>query len=60
MPKVKNAIGAKVKSYLILYLSHNLIATEANLIKLHRQIKHNEKVCYIQDLGCHTIGQGHC
>ena len=29
---------------------------EANLIKLHRKIKHNEKVCLAQDLG--SKGQG--
>ena len=34
--------------------SHNLKTTEANLMKLHRKIKHNEKVSIIQDLGCHS------
>ena len=28
-----------------------LINMEANLMKLHRKIKHNEKVCRAQDLG---------
>ena len=33
--------------------------TEANLMKLHRKIKHNEKVCRAQDLGSYAQGQGH-
>ena len=28
-------------------------------MKLHRKIKHNEKVCDAQDLGSYTQGQGH-
>ena len=28
-------------------------------MKLHRQIKHNEKVCHTQELGYHIQGQGH-
>ena len=28
-------------------------------MKLHRKIKHNEKVCYAQDLGSYVQGQGH-
>ena len=35
-----------------------LITTEANLIKLHRKIKHNEKVCRAHDLGFYAQGQG--
>ena len=31
---------------------------EANLIKLHRKIKHNEKVCHTYDLGSYAQGQG--
>ena len=33
--------------------------TEANLTKLHRKIKHNKKVCRLQDLGSYAQGQGH-
>ena len=32
--------------------------TEANLMKLHRKIKHNEKVCRAHDLGSYAQGQG--
>ena len=28
-------------------------------MKLHRKIKHNEKVCHPQELGSHIQGQGH-
>ena len=28
-------------------------------MKLHRKIKHNEKVCCPQDLGSYAQGQGH-
>ena len=31
---------------------------EANLRKLHRKIKHNEKMCHAQDLGSYAHGQG--
>ena len=34
------------------------ITTEANLMKLHRKIKHNE-VCHTQKLSFHIQGQGH-
>ena len=51
-PKVKAAIGSKVKTCLKTYLSHNLKATEANLMKLHRKIKHNQ-----QDLGFTLKGE---
>ena len=27
-------------------------------MKLHRKIKHNEKVCHTHDLGSYTQGQG--
>ena len=29
----------------------NTVNTEANLMKLHRKIKHNDKVCRVQELG---------
>ena len=28
-------------------------------MKLHRNIKHNEKVCHTHDLGSYAQGQGH-
>ena len=31
---------------------------EANLMKLHRKIKHNKKVCNTHDLGSYAQGQG--
>ena len=34
-----------------------LITTEANMMKLHRKIKDNEKVCRAQD--SYAKGQGH-
>ena len=48
MPKVKVTIRSKVKLCLKLCCS---LTTEANLMKLHRKIKHNEKVCHTHDLG---------
>ena len=48
MLKVKVTIMSEVKLCLKLCCSS---ATEANLMKLHRKIKHNEKVCRAQDLG---------
>ena len=35
-----------------------LVAYEANLMKLQRKIKHNEKVCRAHDLGSYAGGQG--
>ena len=55
MPKVKVTIGLKVKLCLNLCCSYT---TEANLIKLHRKIKHNEKVCHAHDFGSYAQGQG--
>ena len=42
-----------------LCLSHNWERTEANLMKLYRNIQHNEKVCRAQSLGFYAQGQGH-
>ena len=39
--------------------SNNSKTTEANLMKLHREIKHNEKMCHAQVLGSYAQGQGH-
>ena len=39
-------------------LSNNSKTAEANLMKLHRKIKHNEKVCRAHDLGSYAQGQG--
>ena len=35
-----------------------LITSEANLMTLHRKIKHNKKVCRAHDLGSYAQGQG--
>ena len=59
MPKVKTTIGSKVELCRKLCLSNNLKNTEANLMKLHRKIKHNGKVCHAHNLGSHIQGQGH-
>ena len=39
-------------------LSDISYTTEANLMKLHRKIKHNEKVCRAHYLGSYPQGQG--
>ena len=56
MHKVKVTIRSEVKLCLNLCCSY---ATEANLIKLHRKIKHNEKVCHAYEFGSYAQGQGH-
>ena len=56
MPKVKVTIMSKVKLCLKLCFSS---ITEANLMKLHKKIKDNEKVCRGHDLGSYAQGQGH-
>ena len=55
MPKVKVTIRSKVKLCLKLCCSET---TEANLMTLHRKIKHNEKVSCAHDLGSYAQGQG--
>ena len=55
MPKVKVTIRSKVKLFLKLCCS---LTTEANLMKLHRKIKHNDKMCRAHDLGSYAQGQG--
>ena len=55
MPKVKVTVGSEVKLFLNSCCS---FTTEANLIKLHRKIKHNEKVCRADDFGSYAQGQG--
>ena len=42
-----------------LCLSNNSKTTEANLMKLHKKIENNMKVCRAQELGSHNQGQGH-
>ena len=51
----KVALSAHYK----LYLRDNLKTTEANLMKLLRKIKHNEKVCRAQEFSPYAQGQGH-
>ena len=55
MPKVKVTVGLEVKLCLNLCGSYT---AKANLIKLHRKIKHNEKVSHTQDFGSYTQCQG--
>ena len=40
-------------------LSNSSLTTKANLMKLHRKIKDNAKVCRAHDLGSFAQGQGH-
>ena len=54
-PRSRSQSGQRSKSC----LSNNPKTTEANLTKLHRNIKHNEKVCRAQGLGSYAQGQGH-
>ena len=54
MPKVKVTIMSEVKLCLKLCCSKTM---EANLMKLHRKIKHNEEVCHAQDLGSYAQGK---
>ena len=56
MPKVKVTIMSKVKVCLKLCFS---LTTKANLMKLHRKIKDNERVCHAHDLGSYAQGQSH-
>ena len=35
-----------------------IVLLKANLMKHHRKIKHNEKVCHAHDLGSYAQGQG--
>ena len=51
MPKIKVTIGLKVKLCLNSCCSYT---TEANFKKLHRKIKHNEKVCQAYDFGSYV------
>ena len=55
MLKVKVTIMSKVKLCLNLCFS---LTTEANLMRLQREIKDNEKVCGAHDLGFYPQGQG--
>ena len=55
MPKVKVTIRSEVKLCLKLCCS---LTNEANLIKLHKKIKHNVKVCHAHDLGSYAHDQG--
>ena len=40
-------------------LSNCSLTTKANLMKLHRKLKDNVKVCCAHDLGSYTQGQGY-
>ena len=54
-PRSRSQSGQRSKSC----LSNNSKITEANIMKLHRKIEHNEKVCRAQELGSCAQGQGH-
>ena len=54
-PRSRSQSGQRSKSC----FSNNSKTTEANLMKLHRKIEHNEKVCWAQELGSNAQGQGH-
>ena len=54
-PKVKVTIRSEVKLCLKLCCSKT---REANLIKLHRKIKHTEKVCRVYNFGSYAQDQG--
>ena len=53
MPKVKVIIRSESKSC----FSNNSKTTESNLMKLHRNIDYNEKMCRAQELGSYAQGQ---
>ena len=53
--KVKVTIRSEFKLCLKSCCSYT---TKANLIKLHRNLKHNEKVCCAYDFGSYAQGQG--
>ena len=54
-PRSRSQSGQRSKSC----FSNNSKTTEANLIKLHRKIDYNEKMCRAQELGSHAKGHGH-
>ena len=54
-PRSRSQSGQRSKSC----LSNNSKTTEANLMKVHRKIEHNEKVCSAQEFGSYAQGQGH-
>ena len=59
MPKVKGTIRIEVQLCLKSCLINNLKTIQANLMKLHRKIKHNENVCHAQEIGSYSQGQGY-
>ena len=54
-PRSRSQSGQRSKSC----FSNNSKTTEANLMKLHRKIEHNEKVCRAQEGEFYAHGQGH-
>ena len=59
MTKIKVIIEDQSFVTYKLCVSHNSKTSKGNLIKLHRKIKQNEKVCCAQNLVSHDQGQGH-
>ena len=56
-PSVHQSVGWSVRYKSC--VSHNSKSKKGNLIKLHRKVKQNKKVCQAQNLGSHDQGQGH-
>ena len=54
-PRLRSPSGQRSNSC----LGNNSKTTEANLMKLNRNIEHHEKVCCAQELGSYAQGQGH-
>ena len=54
-PRSRSQLGQRSKSC----FSNNSKTTEANLMKLHRKIEYNEKVCRAQELGSYAKSRGH-
>ena len=53
------SIRSEFKLCLKSCLSNNSKTTQANLMKLHRKVKHNEEMFHTQEVGYHIQGQGH-
>ena len=51
--------GQRFVTYRLCVSHDNSKIDKGNLIKLHRKIKENEKVCHAQNLGSHDLGQGY-
>ena len=59
MTKVKVTMEGQMSVTYKSCVSRNSKTEKGNLIKLHRKIKKNKKVCRAQNVGSHKQGQGH-